>query len=238
MFKWIKLLILLTVTGAMQLRAEVEYCFNADVSLKAVRSYLGVILAPKDIILLHPETNCLEVNIGANREELFEGYLSRRYKLKRKLNWSQSNQLDQSLRTCRLISKKINHFDHKKDRYQLGRKGSLKREEEKGQQISQSLLVLGANKEGVISVDGHRVTVLCSPKGTSSAELDIKISDKKGNTINTTVNVAIGQETNLGGFVEDLKQKNKTLSTSKGVDYEKSKGQEKTEYLLILSSVQ
>lgn len=209
------------------------YCFADGESVGSALAYLSNIKSPRDKFFKRESVNCLEVQGSSKTYGLYRRYLSKRFKILRTYKDIDTGAISESSipkGMCRILVTKIGKRKSKTDTVKLGRRGKLKRSEEKGESRSVSNLVLTYGRRGSIRVDFENVGVTCRKSG-SGYQLTFDL-ESKATALSSSAYVSPGRKLNLGGIVSDLNNKRKTISINSGVEYQKEVGKEKFDYFL------
>ncbi|MBK24179.1 MAG: hypothetical protein CME70_09285 [Halobacteriovorax sp.] len=208
------------------------YCLGDGESLRAAKFHLSKVLAPKDQIHIRSSVGCLEIVGGAERFELYDRFLRAKFRVIRTYKdqdtGSRISQIPRGM--CRIFVTKIGKNKKVTDKVKIGKSGNLSRSEAKGISKSTSNLILSYGKRGSLTVNEQRVGITCKKAGAGyQLEFDL---ENKDSGISSNAFVTPGQELNIGGIVNDLNNKRRTVSLNNGLEYEKEKGKEFFDYFL------
>jgi len=208
------------------------YCLGDGESLRAAKFHLGKILAPRDQIHIRSSVGCIEIVGGAERFDLYDRFLRAKFRVIRtyKDQDTGSSTTNISRGMCRIFITKIGKSKKITDKVKIGKSGNISRSEGKGSSKSTSNLILSYGKRGGLTVNSQRLGVTCKKAGAGYLlEFDL---ESKESGISSNAFVTPGQELNIGGIVNDLNNKRRTVSLNNGVEYEKEKGKESFDYFL------
>lgn len=213
------------------------FCFDSHISLSQVKSYLRTIALPKDRIYLRESLHCIEVELSAARKTLFETYLWKKYRIVRQYSGvgSTPTQQERVMKHCRIKIIKTGKSKSKTNLYKIGENSTIRQTDKKGESKSVSQLVLGEGLPGELKVDEEDLKVICRSRGKDYYALEIYLKSKiKNSQISTAINARRGQKINLGNVVDQLKDKERTLSINEGIHYQKKRGTSNVNYDLII----
>lgn len=230
------LLIFLSILSfSAEARSLTGYCFESNVSLKAVKRHVAPILARKDKVFERPSMNCIEVTISNSRKDLFETWIYKKYKPLRIYTTDgtvEKNQAMGQMPMCRMTVEKVSKGNSTIDEASVGSKNRLKRTENKSQGVSRSSLVLTSGVAGRIRMNNQEVFVTCHVFG-SRYRVELSL-DTQNSGLSTSVNASKGSRINIGEIVENLNDRSRKIDINKGVGYQKGKGQTASTYFLII----
>jgi hypothetical protein len=227
--------LLFCASTTLEAKSLKGYCFESNVSLKAVRSHLSAILSPRDEVFERPSMNCIEVTISSTREELFETWIYKRFKpirIYRTDGVVENNQTMGQMPMCRMTVERVSRSDSSIDDVSVGSHNKLKNTRSKSNGVSQSSLLLTSGVRGRLRMDDQEVFVTCHVFGTNyRVELSL---DSSNSSLSTSVNTTKGSRLNIGQMVEDLNNRSRNIDIKKGVNYQKQKGRAVSDYFLII----
>lgn len=211
------------------------FCFESNVSLSRVKSYLSPLLTSKDKVYKRESMNCLEISLSSGRRDLFETFLYRRYKPSRIYQTDgvvEKNQAMGKLPHCRIEIEKIGNSNSTNDELSVGSKNRLKRTQKRGQRTSKSSLLLTSGVKGTLQVNDQSVYVTCHVFG-SQYRIELALSSDSS-SLSTFVNTSKGNRVNIGEMVDDLNNRSKNLDINKGASFTKEKGKSTSTYYLTI----
>jgi len=229
------LLVSLFFSFSISAKSLTGFCFEKNVSLRTVKSYLQPILAKSDKVFERQSMNCIEVALDASRKDLFETWIYRRFKPSRIYTSNgvvEKKQAMGQMPMCRMMVEKTNRSDSTIDEVSAGSKNRLKRTQNTSTGVSRSSLVLTSGIAGRISMNDQQVLVTCHVFGSSYR---VELALESGNSaLSTSVNTSKGSRINIGQMVEDLNNRSRNIDINKGIGYQKGKGSSISDYFLII----
>ncbi|MDC1174065.1 hypothetical protein OAT67_01615 [Bacteriovoracaceae bacterium] len=214
----------------------IGFCFENNVSLTSVKSHLIPILAKKDKVFTRESLHCVEANIESSRKELFEKWISRRFKIIRTYDSSSgANSIVRNKlvpQNCYFKMRRVSLLNKEQDNLKLGNNTNISKTIEKSGSQRVSRLVLTEGLRGHIMVNNNKVELVCSKSGKSNYLLDVYTQSTDGNDISTKVIISKGKELNIGEVVQDLKNSSTSLDIASGLENQKTKGAESYQYFI------
>lgn len=231
----------------------VGFCFQNHVSLHQVLSDLQTFMLKTDQVQFNNQKNCLEIGLSPGRQKLFKTYLKRKYIV---LNTYTKNQQQgiSTITSNQSSDQKICHFIVVKEKnlqsndrnIVIGRRSSFLASEVRETSSTQSYLSVMANTPGKLSYKGLSLELRCIPQGQNHYKVHFsltsikklreegKVETKISDQLMTTRSLSLGQRVNIGGVVNDLRKKAKSLNIPKRFTYLKRKGYDQRNYWLKL----
>lgn len=210
------------------------YCLSRGSSVEAAKNHLESIKAPGDKIFTRGSVNCVEVQGGAQRFELYQKFLSTQFKVVRTYKGLDSGQSNQGQAFgsghCRIKVTKIGKTKTTTDTVEAGKRGVLSRAELDGNSRSVSNMILSYGRNGSLVVNDQRLGVVCRKAGRQF-QLDFSL-EATGQSVSSSVSVPPGKKFNIGGVVNDLNNKRRKISIGGGVEYQKEVGKQQYDYFL------
>lgn len=131
---------------------------------------------------------------------------------------------------CRIKVIKTGKETAKKDEVKFGRKKRLARTERKADINSVSNMVLSYGKKASLRVNEDSISITCEKSG-GGFQMGFKI-EGKNNNLSSNAYVAAGGKLDLGQIVNDLNEKNRSVSINDGMSYQKDKSNTTYNYSL------
>lgn len=229
------ILVFLFFSTSLYAKSLTGFCFDSNVSLRAVKSHLRPILARKDKVFERQSINCLEISLDAARRDLFETWIYKRYKPIRIYTSNgvlEKNQAMGQMPMCRMMVEKTSRSNSTVDEVSAGSKNRLKRTQNTSSGVSRSSLVLTSGVAGRLRMNDQEISVTCHAFGSSYR---VELALESGNSaLSTSVNTSKGSRINIGQMVEDLNNRSKNLDINKGIGFQKGKGSSVSDYFLII----
>ena len=221
-----KLLIFLLLSSQYSFAFSAEdlasFCFESDVSLRAVRESIDFILVDNDKVAFRNDENCLDILTSDTRKKILDKYLTRKYQLK---NENTSSTLIG--RECHLEFKTISQKKIISNTANLGKKTNLAVSNANGITSSTASLLLGAGLPGslglatqtlqkigekeVLIPGSQNLQVTCRPNGLDGFDLTFYFDEKNKTNISTSIFAKANEVINFAGVVNTLNEKSKTL---------------------------
>jgi hypothetical protein len=207
------------------------YCFNSDVSLNEVRSYLEVMLTPNDKVA-QEGANCLEVTVSVNRTPLIYKWLKKKYPVRSQNRRRRSNQENGVTKNCRLQVERLSRGKAVIDESSIGKGTRINKTTQRSSAKSLSSLLLGQGFSGAIRVNDRQVFLTCKSGGNGFYTIQVSLSEQNS-SLSTIVQLRTGQKTNIGRIVEDLTNREKSLGLPSGIKLKKEQKDFIYDYFLI-----
>lgn len=215
----------------------IGFCFNANVNLSSVKSYLGPILARGDRVYSRGIMNCVEIPKAESRFALFEKWLNRRYRIKSSYVGSgksyQQTATNHVKANCKILIRKETKGQSTSNDISIQKNGRLSQTVTNSSGGVSSRLLLGTGKKGHIRVNSQRVGLVCTKKGADNYEIDVSLEARSG-SVSTSVQVSRGNRINIGQVVEDLNNRSRNLDINRGANFKNTKGQTTHNYYLSI----
>lgn len=208
------------------------YCFESHVNMASVKSHLSVILTGKDDAWVRGRSQCLEVKVSSDREELVYKWLVRKYKVSQPTLAATRKESPVVTKNCRLQVEKISKGQSTQNDLSVGKKNSFQQNQLNNQSVSRSAMLLGQGYSGSLSLNGANVYLTCEKAGSSGYTIRVALNSAES-SINTVVYVSKGQKLNVGTVVDDLNRKSQRMGLPEGIEKNKVAGQSLTEYFLL-----
>ena len=209
------------------------FCFEKTTSLDAVMRDLSFISLPKDELVPSREDHCVNANLNDSRFSLYSQFLRRKYRMvKRKASTQGRSNDDGVSKNCKMELIRKEQGGKKGKDYSFGSKNRLNHSESSQSGTLTSKLLLGNGKTGNIRVNDDFVALTCHVGKDGFFGVDISLVGAISSLM-SSLSMRTGEKKDIGSVVEDLKNKNKELSTS-GISYQKEKGKRKYHYFLIM----
>lgn len=88
---------------------------------------------------------------------------------------------------------------------------------------------------GHLDVEGERVELLCSPRGTRNFQITVSIkSPANGQSISSSVGAGLGNPINIGNMVQNLKDQSHSLGLPAGAEIKRVKSALNFSYFLTV----
>lgn len=231
----LQLLLIIFFSFTAKAQSLKGYCFENNVSLRAVKSHLSPILSRNDKIYERPSMNCIEVTVSDVREELFETWIYKKYKpirIYRTDGVVEKNQAMGQMPMCRMTVERVSKSDATNDEASVGSKNRLKRTRSKSGGVSRSSLLLTSGVQGRLRMDDQEIFVTCHVLGSTHR---IELSLESGaSALSTSVNTSKGMKINIGQMVQDLNNRSRSLDINKGAGIVREKGSTVSDFYLII----
>ncbi len=187
-----------------------SYCFKNRTQRDLARSKVSDFLLPSESAQV-VEENCLYINLkNPHREELIVHILK---------PFSPTQGLGSeptTKRTCSFELIETKNSISEKQEARLPIKTKL-RESQELAESSQTMRLEGLEQRGIsLGLDDNRVDLICHPRG-KRAEIVLRYKSETGPSVSTSLELAVGEEREIGSMIEDLKRDSQDLGTEKGV---------------------
>jgi hypothetical protein len=227
-FIFLSLFLLLSLEAS----AMSGFCFREDVTLLQVERSLGAILHPSDQVVKNASTHCIEIQGSNKRTNLYEIFLNKQFRVERSYGTEQKDLIESGVPPCNINVRRTGSNTNTINSFSIGRKNNLRKNESSSQRITNSQLLIDSGRSGSIQVDQYRIKVTCINL-IRRFKLDIELEHMNGG-VNTSVTVVPGQELDLGSIVDDINNKNKSLSLSKGIKKSHTLGKVQSKYSITV----
>ena len=204
------------------------YCFEG-VNLSEVENYLTPILKSEDKVAKFTEHNCLNITISVTRIPLFDSWLRRRYRYRKKISLASSGH--QVRGTCSLEVTRKEKFTTKSSSGQVGARFKLNKGNGSRSRVSKSRLLLDYGKEGSMSVGQENIVVTCTQRGANSHGLKLYLQGSDS-SIATDVTIVKGESLDLGEVSDELQDKRKSFNLKKGLMIKKTSEKRRHQYFV------
>lgn len=165
--------------------------------------------------------------------DLYRKYLSSNYKILRSYKGANA-EISASQATprgmCKIKITKTGKVDASKDEAQIGKRQRLARSERTKQVNSISNMVLSYGKRASLRVNEDSIGITCDKSG-NGFQLGFKVEGKDTH-LSSSAWVAAGGKLDLGQIVNDLNEKNRSVSINDGMSYQKDKSKTTYNYSL------
>ena len=206
-----------------------SFCFKSATSLSEARQSLEFLLLPREKIFLRKNDNCFDVNTSTDRSNLLEKFLSKRYTLiaERGPEMTSMSNCHMEFKTTR--KKKVNTTGAS-----IGATNSAATATIEQNESSTSKLLLGLGKPGVLDLEGRSLQMICSGGLRGIYQLVFYYSEEMRSKVSTEVTAKQGEVVNIGGIVNDLNTKSKTLGLPESI-YNTTSETENISYELMIN---
>ncbi|MDD0854219.1 hypothetical protein HBN50_13990 [Halobacteriovorax sp. GB3] len=236
MFKLIWIGLLSLFIGVKSYSQEL-YCFEKQTSLKQVQNSIQPFLLAGEGSQLDEQRHCVRVRVlSLARRDLIKKIISGQYKVLPPVTQS-SNQIQRSgrLESCRLEIERVSRERTVKRKVQVGNKTKILEVREGGGQVSRSQLLLGVGKPGMFRMDGNEYYMTCNKRGYSGYEISLSLERDYGRSmLTTTITTVKNKKVNLGSMKDEIKNKNRELSLSQGLNYDSEETSLSFDYYLYI----
>lgn len=205
-----------------------SFCFERSVSLSEAKSYVKGILNNQDQVGLRESMHCLEIPLEEARVNLVHTYLNRRYQHVSLVG----EQAPVSRVECQMEITESENRNEITNEAGLGKRTVLKRGNLQESSGTVSSMRLGEGRWGSLEINGTQVDLRCLKRG-ARWDIEVRMVSPKG-FISTALEVAVGQEIDLGQTVQDLNNKNREISTQTGVVQKTTTGSRTRRYTLVI----
>ncbi|MBT5093929.1 MAG: hypothetical protein HOM21_06795 [Halobacteriovoraceae bacterium] len=216
------------------------FCFKAGVSLDKAKATIRPLLLKKDRVYKREALNCLEVKLSPMRKDLIERYLRQRVTLTRVYDGATggsiaSNNKPAVTRNCLIEIARHGDSSLKQSQAKLAHKSFMRHDESKKSGVLRTQMLLGAGMPGHLDVEGERVELLCSPRGTRNFQITVSIkSPANGQSISSSVGAGLGNPINIGNMVQNLKDQSHSLGLPAGAEIKRVKSALNFSYFLTV----
>lgn len=187
-----------------------SFCFKNQSQRSAAKSKVADFLLPEESAQ-EVEENCLYFNLkNPQRADLI------RHLLKPYSPHSSLKLESPKKRTCsfEVIETKISTENSSEARLPV--KSKIK-ESHSEVESSQTMRLEGLEQRGIsLGLDDNRLEITCFPRG-KRAEVVLSYRSQSGPSVKTSLELAVGDEREIGSLIEDLKRDGMELGTEKGV---------------------
>lgn len=187
-----------------------SFCFDKSVSLRNVQQSLAILLLPKDIVDQRADDNCLDIVTTADRGNLFEKFLSKRYELKKDPSGN-SGVDSRDDKECRIDLKTTKKSNEEGSNYKIGEKNIANKSETTKNSVSTLELLLGSGFPGEIEAGNEKLKVTCQLIGNDSASITFSYAEKSSASASSQVLLKKGEWLNIASVLKDLEAKGRTL---------------------------
>jgi hypothetical protein len=182
-----------------------SFCFESDVSLRAVKHSIEFILLDQDRVSFREDDHCLDIIASQSRKKILEKFLSKEYSLVAETPPKESRECHLELKTT--TKKKQTAQDFK-----LGVKSNLSVGESSANTVTSAEMLLGAGRAGTLNVGAKTLQVECHPsRSLDGFELNFYFEEKNRAIVSTSVHVNKNEVLNIANVKNTLDEKNKTL---------------------------
>lgn len=199
-----------------------EFCLLNPSSFGLAKQEAEQFLLEKEKLIVTQQGQCFEISaMSASREDFFENYLSRKFRLsikeselplQFKLEFIQKSKM---LQNSLII--KSSTLDLKKE--ELSAQGEIK---------SELFMLEGRSSQVVCGNNKLSITIYRRGAKYEASFSLVSINE----SIASSVLIGKGETINVGHILKDLKNKNKALGIPKGLDYQKIEGEETKDFFL------
>lgn len=218
---------MISIAGAQDYPLR-SFCFERGVSLLEAKSYVKGILNNQDKVGIRESMHCLEIPLEEARVSLVHTYLSRRYGHVSLAG----EQAPISNIECQMEITESESRNEVSNEAGLGKRTVLKRGNLTESSGTVSSMRLGEGRWGSLEINGTQVDLRCLKRG-ERWDIEVRMVSPNG-FISTALEVARGQQIDLGQTVQDLNNKNREVSTQTGVLQKTIKGNRTRRYTLVI----
>ena len=202
-----------------------SYCFKNRAQRELAKSKISDFLLPTESAQ-DVDENCLYINLkNTQRSELIQ-HLLRPYSPTEGLGSEPSRK-----RTCSFELVETKNTVAEKNEARFPVKTKL-RESHSSMEKSQTMRLEGLEERGIsLGLDDNNVELICYPRG-KRAEVVLRYKSQSGPSVTTSLELAVGEEREIGSLIEDLKRDGKDLGIEKGVDLSRETKKSESKVLL------
>ena len=227
------ILLIVLFIPSLSWAAVYGYCFSRSTSLDSAINHLENIRSPRDRFHKRTSLNCLEVSGSLKMFDLYRKYLSSNYKVLRSYKGANAEIPLGRIAArgmCKIKITKTLKMIASKDEVKAGRTNSLARSETSKQVNSISNMVLSYGKKASLRVNEDSIGITCDKSG-NGFQLGFKVEGKDSH-LSSNAWVAANGKLDLGKIVNDLNEKNRSVSINDGMSYQKDKSNTTYNYSL------
>lgn len=208
--KFIWLLLFITTSSFGQNQVYLQACFNTIALAKSAHKEVNFIKNQNDKIKY--SANCLEFYVDSVREELYTKFLQIKFGGQYRL--SSSTMISE--KQCNLEIKKIEDLNSNQNNFKISNQANISNTKESKLVESTMTLIISDGLEGTLIIDSLSLQVLCKVK-TDGLSLDFTYVSTSEN-LTTNRYVAFNQTIDLADFVQNIQDKNNSISTITGIN--------------------
>lgn len=185
-----------------------SFCFERTTPVIKVEASISFLQTGNDKIQIRKDENCLDVYSSTDRLKLYEKMIYKNFSpisagLTESLNDGFANQ-------CRIELKEIKATSINETVARLGNNSKLKTAEKDAQNSTRSELLMTSGKRSILTAGDVNLFIECVKTKNEIYQLAFSLSDISG-SIQTNVEVRVGEVVDLGGIVKELNEKSKTI---------------------------
>lgn len=201
-----------------------SYCFPKSVNLNEASNFVKAILTSEDEMRKNSQLNCLEIKIEETRVDLVRKFLSSRYQTHTNFEVQPS--------LCDMEITEVTKSDKDTNTISIGKKNNIIQANDNNSGTSVSILKTLEGKWSSIEMNDSTTEIKCDKRG-HNFEVEIRIGSENS-FLSTSRFVRSNEKIDLGEIVQTLNDKNKTISSEKGIEYTKNEGNKTKKYYLVI----
>lgn len=185
-----------------------SYCFETSTPVSQVYAAVDFLQTGNDKIQLRKSENCLDIYSTGERLKLFEKMIYKNFSpistgVAENTNDGFSNQ-------CRIELKEIKITNLNENVARIGADAKLKNSEKDSLSTTRSELLMTPGKRSILTAGDTNLFIECVKTKNDVYQLAFFLGDQ-ANSIQTNIDVKVGEVIDLGGIVKDLNEKSKTI---------------------------
>ncbi len=178
---------------------------------------------------LSTNSNCLQVTVGQNREELIRKWISRRFVI---LKMSSSRTASRGSE-CRLKVERVLNSNSKTTKMRLGAKGQFNQVSNQTVGKKTSSLLLSSGRRGSIRYNDEFIGIKCVRGGRNNYEVELFVDNNSGG-ISTALSLVKGQKIDIGQIIDEKKASSDSVGLNRGVKVGLSRDERKQRFTYFL----
>lgn len=202
------LFLLFLVSSVYAVEDVGTFCFETTTPVSKVYATVDFLQTGNDRIQLRKSENCLDVYSTSDRLKLYEKMIYKNFSpistgLSENTNDGFSNQ-------CRIELKEIKITNVNETVARIGTDTKLKSSDKDALNTTRSELLMTPGKRSILTAGDTNLYIECVKTKNDLYQLAFFLGDQN-NSIQTNVDVKVGEVIDLGGIIKDLNEKSKTI---------------------------